>query len=73
MNNVSGLQKICDALIENPSWSIAHLAAYFNCTEHLGNPKIQDLIDYPDYANLMTPFQVTYHTLITIIAFNREN
>lgn len=59
MNNVNGLQRICDVLIENPSWSLAHLAAYFNTTEHIAHPKIQDLIDYPDYANLMTPFQVS--------------
>ena len=30
MYNVPGLQKICDILSENPTWSIAHLVAYFN-------------------------------------------
>lgn len=59
MNNINGLQRVCDVLIENPSWSLAHLAAYFNTIEHISNPKIQDLIDYPDYANMMTPFQVS--------------
>lgn len=59
MYNINGLQKICDALIENPSWSIAHLVAYFNLTEHLNNPKVMDLIDYPDHITLTTPLQVS--------------
>lgn len=58
MFNVGGLQKICDALIENPSWSVAHLVAYFNLTDQVANAKVRDLIDYPDHVNLMTPFQV---------------
>lgn len=59
MYNVGGLQKICDALIENPSWSIAHLVAFFNLTELVANPKVLDLIDYSDHNNCMTPFQVS--------------
>ncbi|KAJ6642499.1 hypothetical protein Bhyg_07450, partial [Pseudolycoriella hygida] len=37
MFTVGGLQKICDILSDNPSWSVAHLVAYFNLTEHAGN------------------------------------
>lgn len=59
MYNVGGLQKICDALIENPSWSIAHLVAFFNLTELVANPKVLDLIDYSDHNTCMTPFQVS--------------
>lgn len=58
MVNINGLQKICDVLLENPSWSLAHLVAYFNTVEHISNPKIQGIIDTPDYATLMTPIQV---------------
>lgn len=58
MFSVNGLQKICDILSENPSWSIAHLVAYFNLTEHIGNPTVLELIDYPDHATFMTPLQV---------------
>lgn len=65
MWTVSGLQKICDILIENPSWSIAHLVANFNLTEHIGNPKVLDLIDYADHTNSMTPLQV----IIIIITY----
>lgn len=58
MYNISGLQKICDALLENPSWSIAHLVAFFNLTEHVNNAKVLELIDFPDHENNMTPMQV---------------
>lgn len=58
MFTVNGLQKICDVLTENPSWSIAHLVAAFNLTEHIGNSTVLDLMDYPDHATFMTPLQV---------------
>lgn len=56
--NIPGLQKVCDILTENPSWSIAHLVAYFNLVEHLSNPTVVELIDYPDHSKYMTPFQL---------------
>lgn len=59
MYNISGLQKICDALLENPSWSIAHLVAFFNLTEHVNNAKVLELIDFPDHEHNMTPMQVS--------------
>lgn len=60
MYSVGGLQKVCDILLEYPSWSIAHLIAHFNLTEYINNPKVQDLIDEPDYETQMTPIQVSY-------------
>lgn len=62
MYNVSGLQKVCDILLENPSWSVAHLVAYYNLTEYVNHPKILDLIDYPDHESYMTPIQVSILT-----------
>lgn len=59
MYNINGLQKVCDILLENPSWTIAHLIAYFNLNEYIGHPKVADLIDEPDYATNMTPIQVS--------------
>ena len=56
--NVPGLQKICDILTENPSWSIAHLVAHFNLVEYLSVPQVCELIDYPDHIKYMTPFQL---------------
>lgn len=62
MYNVPGLQKICDVLAENPSWSIAHLVSYFNLVEYLGVPQVADLIDYPDHIKYMTPIQLAIKT-----------
>lgn len=56
--NIPGLQKICDLLTENPSWSIAHLVAYLNLVEYLSNPAVVELLDYPDHVKYMTPLQV---------------
>lgn len=58
MYNVPGLQKICDILTENPSWSVAHLVAHFNLVEYLSNPQVAEMIDYPDHIKYMTPFQL---------------
>lgn len=67
MYNINGLQKVCDILLENPSWTIAHLISYFNLTEYIGHPKVVDLIDEPDYATNMTPIQVS------IVKWNNVN
>lgn len=58
MYNVRDIQRICDALIENPSWSLTHLVAHFNQTDHIMHPKIIENIDYPDHTNHMTPLQL---------------
>ena len=58
MYNVPGLQKICDILAENPSWSIAHLVAHFNLVSCLSVPQVLEMIDYPDHIKYTTPFQL---------------
>ncbi|XP_035912464.1 85/88 kDa calcium-independent phospholipase A2 isoform X3 [Anopheles stephensi] len=58
MYNINGLQKLCDVLIENPSWSLAHIVAFFNLTDYISNPSIIDFLDYAEYADMMTPLQV---------------
>lgn len=55
---VNGLQKICDALAEHPSWTLAHLIAHYNLVDHVSNPRFLELVDDPDYQKLMTPLQV---------------
>lgn len=62
MFNIQGLQKLCDCLIENPSWSLAHLIAYFNLTEYILHEKVVELIDYPDHKSYMSPFQLAVKT-----------
>jgi calcium-independent phospholipase A2 len=56
--NIPGLQKVCDMLTENPSWSIAHLVAYYNLVDYLSNPSVAEMIDYPDHIKYMTPLQI---------------
>lgn len=56
--NAPGLQKVCDILVENPSWSLAHLVAHFNLVEYLAVPQVAELIDYPDHIKYMSPFQL---------------
>lgn len=64
MYNITGLQKLCDILLENPSWTIAHLIVFFNLAEHINHSKVADLIDEPDYATNMTPIQVCCWTML---------
>lgn len=73
MYNVNGLQKVCDVLLEYPSWSIAHLIAYFNLTEYITNPKVLELIDEPDYANRMTPIQVFLLSMVSLWIAQLDN
>lgn len=58
MYNMNGLQKLCDILIEHPSWSLAHVIAHFNLTDYIANPSIIDFLDYAEYAEMMTPLHV---------------
>lgn len=60
MYSVNGLQKLCDALIANPSWTLAHLAAHFNLTEYIAHPKIIGNVDCPDATSNMTPIEVSH-------------
>ncbi|XP_058124263.1 85/88 kDa calcium-independent phospholipase A2 isoform X1 [Anopheles ziemanni] len=58
MYNINGLQKLCDTLIENPSWSLAHVVAFYNLTDYISNPSIIDFLDYAEYSDMLTPLQV---------------
>lgn len=55
---MNGLQKVCDALTDNPSWTLAHLVAYFNLVDYISNPKVLQCIDTADHTTLMSPFQL---------------
>ncbi|KAI8040718.1 hypothetical protein M5D96_006661 [Drosophila gunungcola] len=56
--NVNGLQKACDALAENPSWTLSHLIAYFNLIDYISNPKMLQCVDQADATCMMSPFQL---------------
>lgn len=58
MYNVTDLKMICEILNVNPSWSMAHLVAYFGYVEHLFQPPEDKRNHHPDRDTRMTPFQV---------------
>ncbi|KAL1518183.1 hypothetical protein ABEB36_001845 [Hypothenemus hampei] len=62
MCNVNGLQKICDVLSEHPSWTVAHLAAYFAVYDSFNNPKINCYLNSGDSEKGMSPLQVGIST-----------
>lgn len=68
MCNVNGLQKICDVLNEHPSWTLAHLAAYFALYDSFSNPKINCFLNSSDQERGISPLQVaiTTHNLKTV-------
>lgn len=57
MCHLQGIQKICDALTEHPSWTLAHLAAYFGCHETFTNHLINSHLNTSDETG-MSPLQV---------------
>lgn len=73
MYNINGLQKVCDILLENPSWTIAHLMAFFNLTEYINHAKVLDVLDEPDYATQMTPIQVSVFKSPKPISNDKKN
>lgn len=58
MCNLYGIQKICDALREHPTWSIAHLAVYFNLTDCLLNETILSHLNTPDVETGESPLHL---------------
>lgn len=62
MFNVQGLQKVCDVLIEHPTWNVAHLAAYFALYESFNNAKIASYLNSSDDQSGMSPLQVAITT-----------
>lgn len=60
---MQGLQKICDILTENPSWSLAHLVVYFNMIDYISDSKVLQFINYEDHKNDMSPFQVINYNI----------
>ncbi|XP_030753365.1 85/88 kDa calcium-independent phospholipase A2 isoform X2 [Sitophilus oryzae] len=68
MYNINGLQKICDVLSEHPTWTVAHLAAYFALYDSFNNPKVNCFLNSSDSEKGMSPLQVaiTTHNLKTV-------
>lgn len=58
LSSLQGIQKLCDALRENPSWSLAHLAAHFSLNECFEKPSVLSEINVPATSTGMSPLQV---------------
>ncbi|XP_063216662.1 85/88 kDa calcium-independent phospholipase A2 isoform X2 [Bacillus rossius redtenbacheri] len=56
--NLQSLQKLCDAISQNPSYTVAHLAVLFQLHDHFQNDVIRGLLNTPDVATGMTPVQL---------------
>ncbi|KAF5304085.1 hypothetical protein FQA39_LY01870 [Lamprigera yunnana] len=57
-NNISGIQKICDVLIKNPTWNVAHLAAFFAVHNCFSNSTVEEYLNCPDETTGISPLQV---------------
>lgn len=62
MENLNGLQKICDVIHQHPSWSLAHLSAYFGIYDAFNNPKVNSFVNSTDQQTGMSPLQVAIET-----------
>ncbi|XP_041987671.1 85/88 kDa calcium-independent phospholipase A2 [Aricia agestis] len=59
---VGSLQKLVDILAEHPSWSLAHVLAYFGIHELFNEPELQAQINIVDPTTGMTPLMVAIKT-----------
>lgn len=62
MYNVQGVQKICDVLVDHPSWNLAHLAAYFGLYDAFKDPRINNYLNSTDDETGISPLQVAITT-----------
>lgn len=60
--NLNGIQRICDVLAEHPTWTLAHLAAYFALYDCFNNAKINSFLNSSDEASGISPLQVAIQT-----------
>ncbi|PNF40047.1 85/88 kDa calcium-independent phospholipase A2 [Cryptotermes secundus] len=56
--NLGGIQKLCDALQENPTWTVAHLAALFALQDTFQHPVVLSYLNLPDLNAGISPLQV---------------
>ncbi|XP_050351529.1 85/88 kDa calcium-independent phospholipase A2 [Nymphalis io] len=57
--SVASLQRICDTLTENKSWSLAHMVAHFGQHELFNDPDIQRQINEVDTFTGITPLMLS--------------
>lgn len=60
--NLNGIQRVCDTLIENPTWTLAHLAAYFSLHDCFSNSQVNSFLNSSDETTGISPLQVAIKT-----------
>ncbi|GLH07344.1 Transient receptor potential channel pyrexia [Gryllus bimaculatus] len=60
--NINGIQKMCDLLRDQPSWSIAHVAAHFALLDCFTHPLVLSCLNSSDPSTGISPLQVAIGT-----------
>jgi len=62
MYNVGKIQKLCDILMEHPTWTLAHLAAYFALHDAFMHAIVNSQLNSGDLKTGISPLQVAVQT-----------
>ncbi|XP_017884788.1 85/88 kDa calcium-independent phospholipase A2 [Ceratina calcarata] len=62
MCNVNKIQKLCDTLVEHPTWTLAHMAAYFALYNAFTHDVVNSQLNSGDVETGMSPLQVAVQT-----------
>lgn len=62
MCNVGKIQKLCDTLTEHPTWTLAHLAAYFALHDAFTHAIVNSQLNSGDSETGISPLQVAVQT-----------
>ncbi|XP_003702751.1 calcium-independent phospholipase A2 VIA [Megachile rotundata] len=62
MCNVNKIQKLCDTLVEHPTWTLAHLAAHFALYGAFAHTAVNSQLNSGDIDTGQSPLQVAVQT-----------
>ncbi|XP_028131353.2 85/88 kDa calcium-independent phospholipase A2 isoform X4 [Diabrotica virgifera virgifera] len=62
MCNIHSLQKVCDVVLEHPTWTLAHLAAHFALYDCFNDSTVNSLLNSTEIETGMSPLQVAITT-----------
>ncbi|KYM92145.1 85 kDa calcium-independent phospholipase A2, partial [Atta colombica] len=62
MCHVGKIQKLCDTLVEHPTWTLAHLAAYFALHDAFMHAIVNSQLNSGDSETGISPLQVAVQT-----------
>lgn len=62
MCTVAKLQKLCEVLVEHPSWTLAHLAAHFALYDAFNNTVVNSQLNSSEFEKGVSPLQVAVQT-----------